>query len=407
MRIIFIYTIVIFCILACEKNGPVNNPPLEEEMEMMEEMEEPVAVFFCDSTINVECFELSEERILFAENVVIQSLINPIQGQLLFFDQDRNSLMKMDESFNLIEEVNYPHLKDHLIRSIITNSDNHLIILSTRWSTENTFITKLATDGELIWYQECENNTDELYDSIAELDSGGYLLVGQNTNFGFQSQIMITDEEGNAISSDIYESPESDLLKDIIKFKNGYILGGYSANNVEFFHSELFYYFYNEELGISERKSFGLCDGFPFEIINTADDGFMISTSFDDLGEIERSQVLLLKFDANENLEWRKKIGGGKRELSFQTIESSTGGYYISGLTSSNGQGFSDIYLAKLDQEGEVLWQKTYGTKRTDIGYALLELENSQLVLGGISLNPNDTREIVFLKLDSEGVPIN
>lgn len=73
-------------------------------------------------------------------------------------------------------------------------------------------------------------------------------------------------------------------------------------------------------------------------------------------------------------IEWQKCYGGSLDEGVESVIQTSDGGYFISGWTHSNdgdvsgNHGQSDYWLVKLDTSGNLLWQKCYGGSNTDRG---------------------------------------
>lgn len=400
LKYLFIF-LVALTVVSCGKN---ELPPIsqieEQEVEEMIEEEEVIPEFFCDSITNLECFALEVDDIEFATNIVLHSLMSSNQNELLFFDEDVSSLILMDESFGLINRIGYPHLNGHFVKKIIINSDGDFIVLSSRFQQVTT-ITKIDKAGNLIWAQDYESGPEEQYDSISEMNSKGYLVVGVKKELGFKSKILITDQEGIVISSNEFESDESDFLEDVINFKDGHVLIGGTANVIVGFDRELFYYTYNDASGFSDRIQIGYQSGWWKKVINTDDGGFAILSliKFDD---IPFGQIQVFKFDSDENLEWRKLYGGLGGELPVSMISSKMGGFYILGVTYSNGYGASEIYLLKIDSEGEIEWHKTYGTPNRNFPFTILELENEEIIIGG---ETGDDLDVFFLRLDNRGIP--
>jgi hypothetical protein len=52
------------------------------------------------------------------------------------------------------------------------------------------------------------------------------------------------------------------------------------------------------------------------------------------------------------NLQWTKTIGGPESGKGFSLIQTSDGGYAIAGYTKSFGAGGADVYVVKLDKNG-------------------------------------------------------
>ena len=63
--------------------------------------------------------------------------------------------------------------------------------------------------------------------------------------------------------------------------------------------------------------------------------------------------VYVVKLDAKGNLQWTKTIGGEKEDVGRSLIQTSDGGYAIAGTTGSFGAGNGDVYVVKLDKNGD------------------------------------------------------
>ncbi len=111
--------------------------------------------------------------------------------------------------------------------------------------------------------------------------------------------------------------------------------------------------------------------------------------------------IYIVKLDANGNLQWTKTIGGLGDEQSFSIIQTNDGGFAIAGFTSSFGQGAQDVYLIKLDSNGYIQWTRTIGGPVTERGYDLVQTTNGEYVITGIRVM--NTSDVLFIKLDANG----
>ena len=86
-------------------------------------------------------------------------------------------------------------------------------------------------------------------------------------------------------------------------------------------------------------------------LIQTSDGGYAIAGytySFSAGGR----DVYVIKLDANGNLQWTKTIGGPSDDWGLSLIQTSDGGYAIAGHTFSFGAGEWNVYVVKLDKNG-------------------------------------------------------
>ena len=109
--------------------------------------------------------------------------------------------------------------------------------------------------------------------------------------------------------------------------------------------------------------------------------------------------VWVVKIDADGNIEWEKTYGGSESEIARSFTMTSDGGLVIVGSTYSNDgdvtehfgdNGTMDGWAFKLDTEGNMIWQKSLGGSTTDDLYSVIENENLQYVILGYT-HSNDS----------------
>jgi hypothetical protein len=158
------------------------------------------------------------------------------------------------------------------------------------------------------------------------------------------------------------------------------------------------------EFEVSFNKTYG---GERVEIgsyaVQTPDNGFMILGSTTSYG-VGDSDIWLLKIDHNGVLEWNRTYGTVGFESANYIIRTDDNSYLITGRTNYYGEGDFDVLLIKIDNEGTLLWNRTMGgigdewmweiEKTVDGGYALAGRTNSY----GAGLN-----DYWLLKIDGEG----
>jgi hypothetical protein len=105
-------------------------------------------------------------------------------------------------------------------------------------------------------------------------------------------------------------------------------------------------------------------------IQQTSDGGFIIAGGTYSFGA-GSSDMYLIKTDSLGNTQWTRTYGGPGEELANSVRQTRSGGYILTGLTSSFGAGGYDIYLVRTNTQGDTLWTKTYGGINDDIAVCL------------------------------------
>lgn len=130
-------------------------------------------------------------------------------------------------------------------------------------------------------------------------------------------------------------------------------------------------------------------------VINTTDGGYAIlgfsnSTDGDIIDKATAvNDYWLLKLDAEGNLEWNKTYGGSKDDRGQSLVQTSDGGYALTGYAmsddgdGSNNEGFHDNWIVKVDAFGTIEWEKSFGFSGHDHSYDILQTEDDGLFFTG------------------------
>lgn len=146
--------------------------------------------------------------------------------------------------------------------------------------------------------------------------------------------------------------------------------------------------------------------------------GYTQSNNGDIKGKKDNSYDLwVLKFSSDDNLEWQKTYGSSSDDKGNKIIQTTDGGYVITGYTKGNDKdvsknaGGKDLWLAKLNGKGTIVWQKSFGYSGNDKGLSIIQTTDGGLLLVGeldVSAKTQENAEhkgIVYwvIKLDKKG----
>ncbi|KPK63713.1 hypothetical protein AMJ83_05805 [candidate division WOR_3 bacterium SM23_42] len=115
------------------------------------------------------------------------------------------------------------------------------------------------------------------------------------------------------------------------------------------------------------------------------------------------ADMLVLKVDANGDMVWSRSFGGVGTEYGNACLALDDG-YLLLGYTTSYGEGSKDVYLVRIDEDGNDIWSKTYGGKSWDVGTAMCRADNDNYYICGFSHSFGVGEEDIYLiKIDQEG----
>ena len=117
-------------------------------------------------------------------------------------------------------------------------------------------------------------------------------------------------------------------------------------------------------------------------IVETPDKGFIIT------GSLEYTAIdpdlFAMKIDSLGNKEWYKTWGGSRQEVAEKILKLPDGNYMIVGSTRSFGAGHYDIWLIKIDVNGNEIWTKTVGASRPDFGNDFMVNPDGTMIISGV-----------------------
>ncbi len=91
----------------------------------------------------------------------------------------------------------------------------------------------------------------------------------------------------------------------------------------------------------------------------------------------------IFKTNAQGQIIWDKTIGGTQNDVLVDIVSTGDGGYMMIGTTWSKGNGQNDLWIVKVDPNGQLLWNKTYGTGAMETGNAITKNANDEFVIAG------------------------
>ncbi len=274
--------------------------------------------------------------------------------------------------------------------------------------------------GELEWIKTFGGSGEETGKAIIRTSDGGYAVLGftNSTDGIIQSKtnpvndywLLKLDATGNLEWNKTYGGSKDDRGQSLVQTNDGgYALTGYamsddgdgSLNNG--FHDN--WVLKLDDSGTIEwERSFGFSGhDHSYDIITTEDGGFFF-TGFLDIssaradGNTEKGNTLTrhgvgefwgTKIDEQGALQWRGYFGGTNNDRAHAVVRAEDGGYVMAGFSESNDfdisntQGSYDFWMVKVDSNGNMLWERSFGGSGIEIAYDIAKTEDGGYVIAG------------------------
>jgi len=244
--------------------------------------------------------------------------------------------------------------------------------------------------------------------SITQTTDGGYAIAGKSQQFGksFSNVYCVRiDAMGDTIwnrtfSRDIDYADEGYSIKQTVD--QGFIIAGYTTGLGGYSD------FYLIKLNSSgylqwDRVYGGIEEDRAFSVIQTPDSGFAI-VGFTQSYGAGLYDIYLVRTNASGDTVWTRTYGGSEYDGAYSIAQTPGGGFIIGGWTWSFGEGRNDFYVVKTDFWGDTIWTRTYGGIEDDEAKSIVPTDDGGYVIVGSTRSFGEGRSDVFLvRINPEG----
>src|SRR5205809_599066 len=131
----------------------------------------------------------------------------------------------------------------------------------------------------------------------------------------------------------------------------------------------------------------------------TTDGGFVLAGDTYSFG-LTKSDILIIKFDADGNLLWNKRYGSSDYDHAFCITATNDGGCAISGVSGGNR---NFLIIIKLNAAGDAEWSKFYTASTRNSAHSIVQTPDGGFVVGGQTETYDNGSWGYILKTDVTG----
>jgi hypothetical protein len=136
---------------------------------------------------------------------------------------------------------------------------------------------------------------------------------------------------------------------------------------------------------------------YAYAIVNTSDGGFAIAGAAYN-STLSQYQVWLFKVDSNGEVIWDRLLGTGTWDVAFSMSKTADGGFALAGYKDG-----SDLYLIKTDSTGVVEWERTYGGGGNDWGKCVIQTADGGYAISGWTTSYTTSEQMYLVRTSSDG----
>jgi hypothetical protein len=287
------------------------------------------------------------------------------------------------------------------VTSVLSENVNKKIIV------DNILYFNNAPEEE--WNQTFGGSWIDSCFSVQQTTDGGYILTGYTGSFGAGADdvwLIKTDSNGDEEWNQTFGGTYNDGGSCVQQTTDGgYIVIGYTithdGSNVDVWLIKIGSTGYEEW-----NKTFGgTSEDRGREILQTTDGGFII-TGFTKSFGTGNPDIWLIKTDSDGNEQWNKRFGTlTYHEEPYSIQQTSDDGFIITGFANYDGSVGADVWLIKTDSEGDEEWNQTFGGTAIDYGNSVQETtDGGYIITGATDSYGAGVRDVWLIKTNSNGI---
>jgi hypothetical protein len=315
-------------------------------------------------------------------------------------------------------------------------------------TTDKICLAKISSSGTILWQKMCLPNNNNFYNNIIKkTKDGGYIITGRSTGPNSTVEgdyyLIKLDSNANYVWFQFYGTFSYDDASDVIQCPDGgYLISGMASHPSWGAYQPLVAKG-NRDILVIKVDSLGnylwsKCyggtgDDAGAKLLNTSDGGFLITgtTNSNDLdvsGNHGGTDNWIAKTNSIGDIQWQKAYGGTKYDSLTNIFQSSDGNYVFSSsimsnngdITFNNGNNKTDSWIVKINQTGTILWQKSFGGSGNDETYSIIQTtDGGYAITGGTNSTDGDVigyhnpryadppLDIMFFKFSQDNLSTN
>jgi len=260
---------------------------------------------------------------------------------------------------------------------------------------EEIWLIKTDDDGNKLWDKIYGGSEFDEGKSVQQTNDGGYILVGSTFSIGDAGDIWLikTDSDGNTLWSKTFGGSQEDRAINVEQTHDGgYIILGSTSS---FGDGNNWLIKTNDQGDIIWEKTFGE-SAEAYDMQHTTDGGYIITGKIRAFGSDR--DVWLIKLDNQGNMVWENNYGGTYYDGGFSVKQSDDYGFIATGFIRTDEHNI-DVYVLKTDAYGNIEWENTFGGSGLDAGWGVDQTYDGGYVVTGITEsygNGGDATEIKY-----------
>lgn len=117
-----------------------------------------------------------------------------------------------------------------------------------------------------------------------------------------------------------------------------------------------------------------------------------------------KSDIWVMKLDIQGQEKWRRFFGKSDFDWANSLIETREGNYVLAGYTRDEHSGANNAWILQIDPDGTLMWDRTYGGNQADEAKSIIQTKDGGFAVAGFSNSfGKGNSDVWLLRVDGKG----
>ena len=278
-----------------------------------------------------------------------------------------------------------------IIKDIAISPGGYIIAVgySNSSGSKDAFVMKLNQTGDVIWARSYGGPSDDGATAVGITPDGEIVVAGYTKSFGSNGDawvLKLSNDDGRIIWQRTYGGSNLDGITDLAITPQGQIIAAGYTWSFGSGSSDVWVLFLDEDGNVLWQKTYG---GGGIDVATTVgiteSNDIIVGGYTGSFGSGDMD-AWVLRLTEDGNIVWQKTYGGNSWDDISTVLPLDSGDVLIAGRTYSFGSGNEDGWVIEINENGEVIDSWVYGTEKWDriLGLGVL---NEKIILAGYTSN--------------------
>lgn len=321
---------------------------------------------------------------------------------ILLFDEDGDTLWTRTFGGPGIDDT----------RSILWTADSSLVACGT-WTRPapggpGLFLLKITLEGDTVWTRK-DLCACQAYGYSVSTAGTGFILCGYADQGRSTPRMLLvrTNDLGDTLwTRQFGDTLSSAGLCAMQTPDGGFVACGYADSFTGGWDRNIYLVRTDGQGDTIWTRTF-IRDGYEvaWSVVSLQEGGFILTGYHDPPGNPE-AELFLMRVSDDGELLWQKFYGHSGLDIGFSVVTATGGGYVAAGQGNEAGEEYQSMYLVRTDADGDTLWTRELGDYPRNSGSCIRETSDGGWIIAGEtnSLDPDELYDVYLVRTDPNGI---